>query len=364
MNVAKGLGTGILSFLLFISLSVFGLAFLLHSTLLNPNFVASEVDKLNFTAVTQEFVDKEFKDKLPTEAAFLKEAVYDVVAQEQTWIKQQADYAIHTSYDYLLGNTDELVINIPLEAEKANLKERLWDALNKELPGWLPEIVGQELGPYIDEHIQDYVNIVPRQLLPFGDMFSTEQLSQYLHEYLQQVDTQIITGNIPLVTGLLEALIRPYYDQYYDEFAAQVPDNEIYNQENIPADTMDALVTARHYIGVFQTWYYVLIAIMALLVAGIILINRNVRVITRSLGIGLAVYGIFEFAGVLVARAINFTGILSDLSASLDTWITGFFRDFLLPLQLFSLGVLVIGVVLLVVSFVYRPRAADVGDGS
>lgn len=53
MSPLKGLGVGLLSFLLFLALSNFGLALMLNQTILNPDFVVSEVGKLDLTPLGQ-----------------------------------------------------------------------------------------------------------------------------------------------------------------------------------------------------------------------------------------------------------------------------------------------------------------------
>jgi hypothetical protein len=58
MNLLKGLALGLLSFLLFLSLYVFGLALTLNYTLLNPDFAISEVDRLDIPLLAEEFLNK------------------------------------------------------------------------------------------------------------------------------------------------------------------------------------------------------------------------------------------------------------------------------------------------------------------
>ncbi len=45
-----------------------------------------------------------------------------------------------------------------------------------------------------------------------------------------------------------------------------------------------------------------------------------------------------------------------DIPPSLQTWILQLSNDFLAPLAMFSLGMLIGGAILIVVSFVYKPR--------
>ena len=50
---------------------------------------------------------------------------------------------------------------------------------------------------------------------------------------------------------------------------------------------------------------------------------------------------------------------LHDISPSLQTWVAELYSDLLAPLQTLSLGLLIGGIVLLVVSFVYKPRVVE-----
>ena len=109
-----------------------------------------------------------------------------------------------------------------------------------------------------------------------------------------------------------------------------------------------------------QDAYYYLIGFMVLLIAGIILIYRNVRGSTRSLGITFLVYGIIEFAGVFINRNFMPASLpMHGIPTSLHTWLAGLAKDFLAPLQMFSLIVLILGAVLLAVSFIYRPSMEE-----
>ena len=122
---------------------------------------------------------------------------------------------------------------------------------------------------------------------------------------------------------------------------------------------MDALVLARDSYRYFTIGYYALIAFMVLLIAGIVLIHRNVRSSTRTIGIDLLIYGVIAFASVFALRNIVPGLMPADWPSAIVTWLTGFTRDFFGPLQWFSLSVLILGVALLVVSFVYKRKAPE-----
>jgi hypothetical protein len=103
---------------------------------------------------------------------------------------------------------------------------------------------------------------------------------------------------------------------------------------------------------------------MVLLIAGIVLIHLNVKNSTRSLSKTFIIYGLFEFIGIMVARYVvpNFLPIF-DMPVSLQNFITDFYTSVLDPLLWFSVGILIAGVALLLVSIFYkRGRAAEASD--
>ena len=362
MKVLKGFGVGILSLLLFLSLSVFGVAFMLNSTLLNPAFVASEVDKIDMSALTGEIMGEQVAEYLPEEMSFLEEAIYDVIEDQEPWLKEQVNTAIYSSYDFLLGKSDSLDLSISLEPLKESLRDSLWQTLNEQPLSELAGMGEYLLEPYIDQYFDELVTQVPEEYLPPElAALPEDQLKLYLEQNLDEFIELIPEEQLPPeLSALLEEELEPYFNLYYEEFVGQVPDVFEFDESSIPPEVMGQLLLARQYIGYFQSGYYYLIGFMVLLVAGIFLINRNVKDTTRGLGITLLIYGAIEFAGVLVARNFIPTSLpLQGIPSSLQMWLVGLFGDLLAPLQTFSLGLLIGGVVLLAVSFVYRPRPAE-----
>jgi len=68
MKFLKGLSLSLLNFLLFLSLGVFGMVFMLNSTFLNPDFVAAEVDNIPISSLIKEMTEEEMSRQLPEEA--------------------------------------------------------------------------------------------------------------------------------------------------------------------------------------------------------------------------------------------------------------------------------------------------------
>jgi hypothetical protein len=292
MKFLKGFGLVILSFLLFLSLSVFGLALTINQTFLNPDFVVSQVDKLDITSLAGEMLSEQVP---PETEQFMGEMVAEVVddtlADLEPWMKQQVREVTYSIYDYLEGRSQSLSLIISLEPVKESLRDNLREAVLQSPP---PELAG--LPPAEIEH-------------------------------------------------------------YLDEYSQQIPSTFELDEASIPPEVMAQLEMARQYIGYFHLGYNALIGFILLLILGIILINRQVRSSTRSLGSTFLSCGVLSLAGVLITKYVAASQLVQlDMPVYFQTWIPQLLADTLAPLEIYGIGLLATGVVLLVVSFVYKPR--------
>ncbi len=299
MKFLKGLALSLLSFLLFLSLFVFGLALTVNQTILNPDFVVSEVNKLDMSLLVEEFLSEQIpSEQIPQGEELMAEVLEDTIADLEPWIKEQVSAGIYSGYDYLLGRSQSL-------------------------------------------------NLV----------ISTDELKEALEDNLKPVLLQ----SIPQLASLPPEMREAAFNEFYRQFSEQIPPTFDISQSLISPEVMTTLEQVRQYIGYFQVGYWALIGFMLLLIAGIILIHRQVRGATRQLGITFLIYGIPEYGGIFAIK--HFAGAqLTQLTTqpgfptSLQAWLPQLVNDFLVPLEMFSLGVLIGGVALLIVSFVYRPR--------
>jgi len=291
MTFLKNLALSLFSFLLFLSLSIFASAFMLNNTLLDPDFVTSEINRLDISSLAGEL----FSIEAPPEAPYLAEVIDETIADLEPWMKEEISTAIYSGYDYLMGRTESLNLVIPTEPVKDSLRENLREAFLASPP---PELQG------LPSHLKE----------------------QYFNELYQQ-----LTENIP-------------------------PSLE-FTESSLPPDVLTMLEQVRQALSYSQLVYKALIGFMLLLVLGIIFISRQVRDITRRLGIPCLTYGAFGYAGIFIARYFTETGLpLPELPAALQTWLPQFLDNLMAPLETFSLGLLIGGVVLVIVSFVYKPR--------
>ncbi len=295
MNFLKGLALSLLNLLLFLSLSIFGIALTLNYTFLNPDFVVSELNRLDISSLAGELLSQQ----IPQEEPYIAEVIDDTIADLEPWIKEQVSAVTYSGYDYLMGRSQSLSLVISLEPARDSLKENLREAVLQSPP---PELAGA----------------------------SPDQVELYLAEAYRQIDQQL-------------------------------PQRFEFNEDSLSPEILAGLEQAKQSIGYFQLGYWALIGFILLLILGIILINRQVRSTTRGLGITFLTYGALEYAGIFAIKYFAGTQLSQlGIPTSLQIWLPQFLDDFLVPLTIFSIGLLVAGVALIVVSFVYKPRQPSV----
>ena len=298
MGCLKGLAVSLLSFLLFLSLSIFGVVLMINQTILNPDFVVSQVNKLDISALAEDFL----AEQMPQEGEFMTELVSDSIVELEPWIKEKAGIFIYATYDYIMGESPTLSVEISLEPVKDSLKDNIRQAVLQSPP--------------------------------------------------------------PELAGIPQAQFEQYFDEYYREFTADIPDTFEFNESSFPAEVQATIGQVREIIGYVQIGYIALIGFMVLLILGIVLINWDVKRTTRSLGITSLIYGVLGYVGVFATKYLLETQLAQfEVPPSLQAWLPQFIGDFLSPWEIFSIGMAVAGVVLIVVSFVYK-RGAAVEGGS
>ena len=291
MKFLKGLALSLLSFLLFLSLALFGLALTLNHTILNPDFVISELDRLDISSLTKDWLNQQITQDEP----YIAEVVDNTITDLKPWIRDQTRTSIYSTYDYLLGKSESLSLVISLEPVKDSLKDNLREAILKSPP---PELAGA-------------------------------------------------------TPATVELYINEAY-QYIDEL---IPLRFEFNESSLGLEVLAQLEQARQYIGYFQLGYNLLIGFILLLILGIILINREVKGATRKLGIIFTTYGAFEYLGIFIIKNLAGTQLTKlDVPAQLQTLLPQLLSNFLAPLGMFCIGLMVAGVALIIVSFVYKPR--------
>lgn len=396
MSLLKSLALSLLSFLLFLSLSTFGSALILKNTLLNPDFVTGELKSLDIASLTEEFITMQTPGG--ETATEMEAALVKTITSLEPLIKEQLSTATYSIYDYLLDESQGLDLALTLKntvlstdfvaslVEELDISSLAGEYLKQQISGSIPPEMA-----YLTENINQYLDEVITELKPwlkeqitaaadpladyllgesqgFSIVISLEPVKEGIRDKLW---TDLLESPPPELTSIPRAMWESLFDQFYQEFAAGIPATFELDQNLLGTETPariaealtsaeEALAEAKVYVGYFHLGYKLLIGFMVLLVLGIILISRQVKYITRTLGTTLLVYGAFQYAGVFVAK--RFAGEplpLAEIPTALQTWLPQFFYGILAPIEMFSLYVLGGGMVLLIVSFVYKRRQSE-----
>src|SRR5271157_1455206 len=110
MKIIKGIALTLVSFILFLALCVFGIAYTVNRVALNPDYIEKTINNIDFSQVIQKNIDNQnSSNKMSPE---LEAAVVASVHNAEPVIKQQVDIAIEQTYSYLKekGSTPDLKV--------------------------------------------------------------------------------------------------------------------------------------------------------------------------------------------------------------------------------------------------------------
>jgi len=385
MKALKIVGLVLLGILLFAALSSFGLALAVNNSLLNKNFVPNQLDRLEVTPLLEETITSSASGLSPDVHAALVQAVNNLEPQ----IKQQLRAANSQIYDYLLGKRDTLEIRQVLKDTvlSKNFVTSLLneaDTLNfvrKDLRDQLADLVppGQEYltayldqaMPSLDPWLQQQIGVVTGPVIDYlvGES-STLQVNISLATMKATLEASLrsafLSSPPAALAGTPADQLEMIFNQYYQDFAAQIPASASIDPSNIGvsgswAESMtevdSSLADIRTGFGYFRALFIVLIAVIVLLIAGIVLIHREIKGIARDLGIVFLTVGAIGFLGVVITGYfIKTLSATADIPEAIQSWIPGVYRDFFRPTEIFSIALGIFGIILIVVSIIYRKQ--------
>jgi len=204
MGLAKRAAIAFLGFLLFLSLSVLGLAFTLNRTVLNPDFAISQLDRLDVPSLAGE----RLIERIPEEMGFMAEYLDDMITDLEPWVREQVSTAVHAGYDYLLGRSQRLSLVIDMQPVKQSLRDSLWQAFVESPPPELQGVPPALAEQYFDEYYQEFSEQIPptieidESLLGPEVMGTLEQVRHYIG-YLQIAYRVAIGATIAIIVGLV-----------------------------------------------------------------------------------------------------------------------------------------------------------------
>lgn len=297
MSFFKAFGLAILGLLLFLSLSFLGLMFTINQTILNPDFTISQIDRLDTTSLAKDLVRGHILSQAAIPASLPIEA-------------------------FLMGAIDQTVTDLEpwLQQQTSEVTNAFYD--------------------YLEGRSQSLRVVIP-----------LEAVKESLRENINEA----VTASPP--SGLTD-LPPETIERYLEPFYAQIPSSFELNEAWLGPQNMAQIDQLRQIVSHFHTIYYALIGFTLFLILCITLIHHQVRGSTRSLGATFLSCGIASYISAWLANyLIGTQALLPEVPVYLQGWLPQLINDALSPLELYSFGLAGIGVVLLIISFVYRPQA-------
>jgi hypothetical protein len=396
MRGLKIAGLVILSLILFISLIAFGLAFSLNRTVLNPDFVIAEGERLEIASLASEAMSQMAPEELSEEAL---DSLTETITTLEPQLKGKLNIIVYSVYEYLHGERENPELANLLRSTLLNsnsiiavidtmdgpqLAGIIWEAFGEEIAQEfplpeeaLPHLVDglgellTDLKPWIKEQVEYAAGPIADYLVGETESFSVTISLEPVIDDLRGMLLGILLDFPPdELEGLSPEELEQAFDAFWAEFTEEtLPTTFQIDETMIGEDaplqiasftsTVETVLSqVREYVGYVRLAYILSIIVSALLIAGIVLIYRNVKGSTRTLGIVFLVSGLVVLAGALIGRHVGGEQILRamlDMPSQLQVWASQVLVDLLAPLQWLGIGFIAGGIALLVVSFVYKP---------
>ena len=293
----------------------------LRQTVLSDNEVSAVLDNFDYTAMTKNILLGYIGGPLPEGITLSDAEINTVVDALQPSIKTAFAGAAGDFADYLTGTDATFSVRVPLLPALQSLKTAARAAFFAQLP---PELQGESQAD-LDNDFEQYYDSLAADIPATYTVDSTDL-------------------GINTTAGISNAITE-----------AQNGLTTARNNINTASqDYANDLQKARPYVKDFQIGFTGLIVLIILLIAGIILIYRNVKDSCRDLGSVFLIYGAIEFAGVLIIKNVANAQIAkANIPQAFNNIPKMALNDIVSPLQIICLVCLAAGVVLIAVSFIY-----------
>jgi hypothetical protein len=299
MSAVRGFFSGVFGFLLFDVLALLGIVITLNMTVLNPDFVTSELDKLDVYSV----IIEQAKAQLPGQEFIDAETVDEIVTELKPWFEEQADTVIRDVYAYLKGE-QELNVVISLEPVRTAVKENAREVVLGSLPPELQGASQSQIDAYMSQVYEGIDNVIPATF-----QLNETSAGQQITAQLQQIK-QIIG----------------YIDTAYKALIAL-------------AVLLVLLIALVH-------WWQPKP------------ITRSIGITFILVGVACILGPLLDYLIVQVlGQFIGTSGMISGLQAKLPQLVA----DLTAPVRMYGIGFLVSGVALIVISVLFRSPQVSPG---
>jgi len=369
---------------------------MVDSTALNEDFINSQIDNLNIADIAGEEIDKQLEEEDIPQT--VKDSLDNILPDLEQYIADESSTIIDQVYAYIKGESSDLdlvqltrgavpdasFINSLLDDMELGIlveefiNEKIGEADLNEI-GYLEDYIAQAATESADAFETSIRQVITSSVEPAADytlgITSSLDLSYSIKPILDDFKDNLFAGITVSPPPELASLSPTQFNQALQDIWAQYFSDILFtfeiDEELIGYDTQaditqslsdanDSLQEARDYIELFNMGYWIIIVFIALFIAGIILLQRNVRDACRSLGTIFLVYGVFEYLGIIITKSVVDSLIrdTEDMPASFIDWATNLLSDTVNPLEIMAISSAVLGLILVVTSFLYKRQQA------
>ncbi|TFG45804.1 MAG: hypothetical protein E4H31_02230 [Dehalococcoidia bacterium] len=370
MGFLKGLTLGIIGFLIFLSLLLVGTGLSINFTALHHDFINGQIKKLDLTDMVRESIieNVSMSDMPQAIRAFLDTELPEYSEE----IKLAVAESVNRFYDYLLGRTDTLDLQMALGETVLNpellysLADRIdWPDITEEL---VQRNIGGELDPtfiylvdYIDDatlKLKSWFDSTLREIVPPLQQYLLGQ-SETLNVFIPLDEPVSVIYNTlldvfsrfppPEMSGLTPSQRLLLFDDFFfyelipdlprsitidSTTLAGVPESLNQGLNDLKAD----IEKLKRYIVYYWMTFYELIILIAALIGLAYLLMRDKQKLLLYSGIIFFIFGLVGFTSVMVANAmIGVSTDFGDVPSAIQIWIPGMIENALWPLMIFSI---------------------------
>lgn len=299
MTAVRGFFSGVFNFLLFDALVLLGLIISLNLTVLSPDFVTAELEKLDVYST----VIEQAKTMLPSQQFIDAKTVDELVSELTPWFEEQASTVIHAVYAYVEEDR-ELNVTISLEPVRVAVKEKVAEAVTNSLPPELQGASQSQIDAYMAQVYSGIDSVIPTSFV---------------------LDESVVGPQIMTQLGQVKQIVG-YIETAYKALIAL-------------AILLVLLVALAHW------WQPKPIA-------------RSIGITFILVGVACILGPLLDYLIIQVlSQVMGSSAVLSGLQTKLPQLVA----DLTAPVRSYGIGFLISGIALVVISVLFRAKQASPG---
>jgi hypothetical protein len=387
----------------------------LRNSFFNSQFLDDTLQKVDITALAEVFLKENTNANDIVTQAIVTSMITTVKQMEPT-LKKDVVVISGPVFSYVLSDTNSIDLKNQLRTNVFNGEFLTYVINGFDISSLLKDTIRQQLAAALPQGIIlsssdiDQLSVVVQPLVKQRLIASADQFADYLLSIRQDFNvnvsiTPLMTAGIkPIVKqafvrqipsslfGASQTQIDQAFEIYWANAQGSIPTSYVINSSSLGVtglrtsindellslqqsltevrngingaqkDIEQAAQQPRDIIHVFQLAFIGLIVVTLMVIGGIILIHRSVRGASLDLGITLTCYGLLGLVGVIIIKlVVGSISFIRNLIPPGTPELAGNLIQIVIQktsnsLLVFAIIVLVVGIALLVLSFLYKRK--------